>query len=151
MRKKPTTTLDLQPQDFPRSDPAELAAFDPSTKVCTMNCTPCRVDPRSAAERKLQCDDCYPAPPPASPSRCPCCADLPVLQAQVDSLKAALLKVLDTRDAEAKAHFTYQTALDNYGPEGRAREASNHMRAMTAASSAERGARLLLATLKTIN
>jgi hypothetical protein len=67
VKKKPTRTLDLQPQDFPRSDPCRAGRLDPSTKVCTMNCTPCRVDPRSAAERKLQCDDCYPAPPPASP------------------------------------------------------------------------------------
>lgn len=74
-----------------------------------------------------------------------------VLRCQVDSLRDALVKVLDTRDKEAKAHFTYQTALDNYGPEGRAREATNHMRAMTAANSAEREARLLLATLKTPN
>ncbi len=77
--------------------------------------------------------------------------DADVLRCQVDSLRTALLKVLDTRDAEAKAHFTYQTALDNYGPEGRAREATNHMRAMTAASSAEREARLLLATMKRPN
>lgn len=77
--------------------------------------------------------------------------DADVLRCQVDSLRDALLKVLDTRDAEAKAHFTYQTALDNYGPEGRAREATNHMRAMTAASSAEREAHLLLATLKRPN
>ena len=65
--------------------------------------------------------------------------------------RSLLMKVLDTREKEAKAHFTYQTAFDNYGPDGRAREATNHMRAMTAASSAEREARLLLATLRRPN
>jgi len=44
--------------DFPRADPAALAAFDPSTKLCTMNCGPHRDDPRTRAERKLLCGDC---------------------------------------------------------------------------------------------
>lgn len=43
---------------FPRADPAALAAFDPSTRYCTMNCGPHRDDPRTAAERKLLCGDC---------------------------------------------------------------------------------------------
>lgn len=74
---------------------------------------------------------------------------LSVLRCQVESLHAALVKVLDTHEKEAKAYLTYQTALDNYSADGREREATNHMRAMHAASSAEREARLLLATLKT--
>jgi hypothetical protein len=41
-----------------RAAPAALAAFDPSSKVCVMNCGPHRDDPRSNAERKLLCDDC---------------------------------------------------------------------------------------------
>ena len=77
--------------------------------------------------------------------------DSDVLAHQVESLRAALERVLDARDKEAKAYFSYQTALDNYGAEGRAREAANHTRAMLTASQAEREARLLLATLKTPN
>jgi hypothetical protein len=73
-----------------------------------------------------------------------------VLRCQVDSLRAALLKVLDTREKEAKAHFAYQTALDNYSG-GAGRESRQHMAAMTAASNAEKEARLLLATLKPPN
>lgn len=44
--------------DWPRADPAELAAFDPSTKVCDMNCGPHKADPRSHDERLFLCDDC---------------------------------------------------------------------------------------------
>lgn len=48
------------PKEFvwPRSDPAALAAFDESTKVCTMNCGQSTHDPRSKKECKFQCDDC---------------------------------------------------------------------------------------------
>ena len=50
--------LVLDALHFPRADPAELAAFDPSTRYCTMNCGPHRDDPRTNAERKLLCGDC---------------------------------------------------------------------------------------------
>ncbi len=43
---------------WPRSDPAELAKFDPRAKHCTMNCGPSSLDPRSAKERLFQCTDC---------------------------------------------------------------------------------------------
>ncbi len=76
--------------------------------------------------------------------------DVPVLKAQVESLQAALQRVLDAREKEAKAHFAFQTASDNYAS-GAAREGRQHMAAMTAASNAEKDARLLLATLKTPN
>ena len=46
------------PLEWPRADPAALAAFNPSTKLCTMNCGPHRDDPRTDAERKLLCGDC---------------------------------------------------------------------------------------------
>ena len=48
-----------QPLTFTRADPAALAAFDPSTKVCTMNCGPHRDDPRPEVERRFLCLDCY--------------------------------------------------------------------------------------------
>lgn len=54
--KRATTTA--QPIVLERTDPAKLAAFDQSTKVCTMNCGPHRDDPRGSKERKFQCGDC---------------------------------------------------------------------------------------------
>ena len=46
---------------FPRADRAELANFDPSTKVCTMNCGRHIDDQRSPEECKLLCTDCIEA------------------------------------------------------------------------------------------
>jgi hypothetical protein len=73
--------------------------------------------------------------------------DAVVLKMQRDSLRDALVKVLDTREKEAKALFAYQTASDNY-TFGAARENRQHLAAMTAASNAERDARVLLLTLR---
>lgn len=47
-----------RPPIWPRADPAELIRFDPTTKLCTMNCGPHINDPRDEAERKLLCEDC---------------------------------------------------------------------------------------------
>lgn len=44
--------------DWPRANPEDLANFDPSTKVCVMNCGPSTTDPRSKAERRFLCTDC---------------------------------------------------------------------------------------------
>ena len=52
-----------KPLTFPRADPDALKAFDPSTKICVMNCGPYNLDPRDSKERKFLCDDCYPATP----------------------------------------------------------------------------------------
>ncbi|EAQ6244211.1 hypothetical protein B1S15_24475 [Salmonella enterica] len=46
-------------EPWPRADPEALAAFDPDTKTCTMNCGPHAADPRSSKERKFLCQDCY--------------------------------------------------------------------------------------------
>lgn len=59
MKKPPPA----KPIVWTRADPAALAAFDPATKVCTMNCGPALGDPRSAEERKLLCDECVDAVP----------------------------------------------------------------------------------------
>ena len=77
-------------------------------------------------------------------------ADMQILTCQVGSLRAALLNVLNTREQEAKAWFAYETARDNYTG-GAALESQRHLAMMQAASSAEKEARLLLATLKTPN
>lgn len=54
--------------EWTRADPAALAAFDPSTRRCTMNCGPSGLDPRSRAERLLLCDDCEIVPPAPKPT-----------------------------------------------------------------------------------
>lgn len=59
MAKHPRN-LPSQPINWPRADPAALAAFDPRTKHCTMNCGQSSMDPRTANECKLLCDDCEP-------------------------------------------------------------------------------------------
>lgn len=60
MKRKPL--LRAEPITFKRANPDELALFDPSTKLCAMNCGPHADDPRSAAERKFLCDDCIVEP-----------------------------------------------------------------------------------------
>lgn len=54
----PSSTACDDQEAWPRAHPHELAQFDPSTKVCTMNCGPHRDDTRSALERLYLCDDC---------------------------------------------------------------------------------------------
>ena len=73
-----------------------------------------------------------------------------VLRCQVDSLRDALVKVIDTREAEAKAWFAWHNAQENFSCRG-VKEERAHLAAMTAASNAEKEARLLLATLKRPN
>lgn len=75
-------------------------------------------------------------------------SDRVVLVAQVNALRAALVKVLDTGSREAAATMSYQTASENFSDSTNERKA--HERAMLAASDAEREARLLLATLKVL-
>lgn len=74
--------------------------------------------------------------------------DIPVMKAQVDSLRTALQRVLEARNKEAKATTSYQNARENFIDSSDERMA--HERAMLAASDAERDARLLLATLKVL-
>lgn len=52
------------PTKFERADQNALAAFDPRTKVCTMNCGPTVGDPRSPEERRFLCPDCVTVPVP---------------------------------------------------------------------------------------
>ena len=86
--------------------------------------------------------------PPAPPG--PPRTDTDVLACQVWSLRDALVKVLNTREVEAKAYLAYQTALENFSG-GTQRESKAHLAAMAAANNAENEARLLLATMKTPN
>lgn len=62
-RDKPTPGKPEPKPTWERANPEALAAFDPASKVCTMNCGPASGDPRSAKERKYLCDDCLPAWP----------------------------------------------------------------------------------------
>ena len=72
--------------------------------------------------------------------------ELVVLVAQRDALRAALVKVLDTHNREARATMSYQNARENFSDSSDERRAQE--RAMLAASDAEREARVLLLTLK---
>lgn len=58
----PVGTKPLMHQKWPRAESAVLAAFDPKTRQCSMNCGPHADDPRSHAERKLLCQACWPVP-----------------------------------------------------------------------------------------
>jgi hypothetical protein len=55
---KPAQPAPERAIEWPRADPAELAKFDPASKVCNMNCSPHGLDPRSRSERLFLCDDC---------------------------------------------------------------------------------------------
>lgn len=69
-RKSKPAPPPAAPIEWTRADPAALAKFDPASKVCTMNCGPHGLDPRSRAERLLLCDDCETvAPAPRSTNR----------------------------------------------------------------------------------
>lgn len=57
-KAKPTQPAPERAIEWTRADPDELAKFDPASKLCTMNCGPSGLDPRSRAERMLLCDDC---------------------------------------------------------------------------------------------
>jgi hypothetical protein len=82
--------------EWTRADPAELAKFDPASKVCTMNCGPSGLDPRSRAERMFLCDDCDRAAPPRL------LVDLTALLPSLAKVKAAEAE-LGASDAEWQA------------------------------------------------
>lgn len=108
-----------------------------------------RVVGRLAPERDSVCGLTECAGKPMC-KRCASWADADVLACQVISLREALLKVLETREKEAKAFLAWQTAYENFSGGARL-ESRQHLAAMTASSTAEKEARLLLATLKTPN
>jgi NADPH-dependent glutamate synthase beta subunit-like oxidoreductase len=60
-RRAEIAKREAKPIEFTRADPAELAKFDPATKLCQMNCGAHRDDPRSFKEIKLLCGDCLDA------------------------------------------------------------------------------------------
>lgn len=43
---------------WPRANPKKLKSFDPTTKICVMNCGQHRDDPRTRKEVKFLCGDC---------------------------------------------------------------------------------------------
>ena len=86
----------------------------------------------------------YTSPPKAAPLTE---AATDVLLAQRDGLRAALVKVLDTREKDAQATMRFQNAHDNFSDS--AKERKEHEKAMLAAGNAEREARMLLLTLRT--
>ena len=58
MKKQKPIQPEPAPIEWTRADPVALAAFDPKSKTCTMNCGRHAHDPRSYAELKFLCDDC---------------------------------------------------------------------------------------------
>jgi len=72
--------------------------------------------------------------------------ELEVMAIQRESLRAALQKVLDAHNREAKATMSYQNARENFSDSSDERRAQES--AMLAACDAEREARVLLLTLK---
>lgn len=78
-----------RPTDWPRADPVGLAAFDPATKTCTMNCGPHGLDPRSREERKFLCDDCVPYQPSTHEQLRESLAREDALRAELAALRAA--------------------------------------------------------------
>jgi hypothetical protein len=69
-----------------------------------------------------------------------------VLRCQVDSLRGALVKVLDTRKAESMAWLTWHSAKEHSHDRG-VREEREHLAAINDMRNAEKEARLLLITL----
>lgn len=61
----------MRDHEWLRADPEALAAFDPTTKTCVMNCGPHVDDPRSALERLFLCDECDTTTPSAAQPRTP--------------------------------------------------------------------------------
>ena len=57
-KPKATQSAPESPIEWERADPAELAKFDPATKICDMNCGKHGLDPRSREERLFLCDLC---------------------------------------------------------------------------------------------
>lgn len=64
---KPQARKTTTPRDvvltWQRADPEALKHFNPATKQCVMNCGQAAGDPRSVAECKFLCGDCWPAVP----------------------------------------------------------------------------------------
>jgi len=73
--------------------------------------------------------------------------DINVLRLQRNDLITALTNVLDANEAEAKAQISYQNARENFSDDSYERKM--YERALVAATDAERGARVLLTTLRT--
>ncbi len=69
-----------------------------------------------------------------------------ILRCQVDSLRDALAKVLDTRKAESRAWLASHNAKESSHDRG-VREEREHLATLDEMLNAEREARLLLATL----
>ncbi len=69
-----------------------------------------------------------------------------ILRCQVDSLRDALAKVLDTRKAESRAWLASHNAKESSHDRG-VREEREHLAAINDMRNAEKEARLLLTTL----
>lgn len=107
-KAKPSKPAPEPPIVWERADPAALAAFDPASKTCTMNCGKHAHDPRSYKELKFMCDDCdchepkgtqfmlTERPQEQAPGFDPVAIERAALKGQV----SGLVSLLEERDAE---------------------------------------------------
>jgi glutathione S-transferase len=70
------------------------------------------------------------------------------LRTERDALRAALTRVLDTHEREAKAYLTAQVASENFSRRSAKADEHAHLQAAVEASKAEKEARELLAAMK---
>ena len=70
------------------------------------------------------------------------------VEAERDALRAALTRVLDTHEREAKAYLTAQVASENFSRRSAKADEHAHLQAAVEASKAEKEARELLAAMK---
>ena len=73
---------------------------------------------------------------------------LSAVEAERDALRAALTRVLDTHEREAKAYLTAQVASENFSRRSAKADEHAHLQAAVEASKAEKEARELLAAMK---
>ena len=85
---KSSPRVDESPIQWTRADPAALAAFNPDSKACTMNCGKHAQDPRSYAEVRFLCNDCEPARKSVHQALAESLAREAALRAELDALRA---------------------------------------------------------------
>ena len=73
---------------------------------------------------------------------------LSAVEAERDALRAALTRVLDTHEREAKAYLTAHVASENFSRRSAKADEHAHLQAAVEASKAEKEARELLAAMK---
>jgi hypothetical protein len=87
-----------KPFVWPRADPVALAAFDPETKECSMNCGQSTHDPRSWKECKFMCDECYTKQPMSKPIHEQIVAKIPLYETLSFAESGAVAVIVSNAD-----------------------------------------------------